>query len=326
MSGYQEVALETQRTDTRRKSANNKVQPDIFNRSQKEGISEQNTNMQEDGEPGVIISENFDSSKNDEDESQDQKLPKCRLLDRSQLMDMMLFPQNCSTMIIVPSNKEGTGFLNHCYDSKFLTGFITKKEFNALILICSKIAARAYSQKQLIDHQKTSQNTIWYIALSTVTAIAGLVFIIMAAIYRSKQLNNLSSVFLGPSILMVMAMNIYTWRKKQPDPLTFNKMVKSDMDEFFEKVNSYYQQKTNQGIQFNTIEGHFWIEIHIDQDKKLPTNVWESEEFKKQSDINLDYILNLARLTTRGKNMLMRDLVRMEQASDEENESEDQDE
>jgi len=72
-------------------------------------------------------------------------MPKMRLLDRSQLMDMMLFPQNCKKMVIVPSNKEGTGFLNHCYDKRYLTGFITEKEFNAIILICSRIAARAYS-------------------------------------------------------------------------------------------------------------------------------------------------------------------------------------
>ena len=73
------------------------------------------------------------------------QMPKMRLLDRSQLMDMMLFPQNCIQMVIVPSNKEGTGFLNHCYDKQYLKGFITEKEFNAIILICSRIAARAYS-------------------------------------------------------------------------------------------------------------------------------------------------------------------------------------
>jgi hypothetical protein len=54
-------------------------------------------------------------------------------------------------MVIIPSNKEGTGFLNHCYDKKFLHGVITEKEFNAIVLICSRIAARAYSQKQIID-------------------------------------------------------------------------------------------------------------------------------------------------------------------------------
>jgi len=48
-------------------------------------------------------------------------------------------------MVIVPSNKEGTGFLNHCYDDQYLPGFITEKEFNATVMLCSRIAARAYS-------------------------------------------------------------------------------------------------------------------------------------------------------------------------------------
>lgn len=48
------------------------------------------------------------------------RMPKMKMLDRSKLMDLMLFPQNCKKMVIVPSNKEGTGFLNHCYDKDFL--------------------------------------------------------------------------------------------------------------------------------------------------------------------------------------------------------------
>ena len=39
-----------------------------------------------------------------------------KILDRSQLMDHMLFPENGPTLVIVPSNKQGTGFLNYCYD------------------------------------------------------------------------------------------------------------------------------------------------------------------------------------------------------------------
>ena len=74
-----------------------------------------------------------------------------RLLDRAQLMDLMLFPQNDKDMVIVPSNKEGTGFLNHCYEPKFFKGFISEMEFNVIVLVCSRVAARSYSQKQVID-------------------------------------------------------------------------------------------------------------------------------------------------------------------------------
>ena len=62
-------------------------------------------------------------------------------------MDLMLFPANVDSMVIVPSNKEGTGFLNHCYDAQFLTGFISEMEFNAIVLIASRIATRVYSEK-----------------------------------------------------------------------------------------------------------------------------------------------------------------------------------
>ena len=48
------------------------------------------------------------------------------ILDRSALMDHMLFPENGPTLIIVPSNKQGTGFLNHCYDESYLGEHITE--------------------------------------------------------------------------------------------------------------------------------------------------------------------------------------------------------
>ena len=171
-----------------------------------------------------------------------------RLLDRSQLMDMMLFPQNCKKMVIVPSNKEGTGFLNHCYDKKYLTGFITEKEFNAIILICSRIAARAYSNKQIIDRQKTSDKMLILIGLSTFIAFLGIVLLTISAVYNSKFIDYFASILLAPAILMVLGINIYTWKKGQPEPLTFNKMVKDDLDEFFLKINTYYAEKTKQGI------------------------------------------------------------------------------
>lgn len=58
----------------------------------------------------------------------------------------------------------------------------------------------------------------------------------------------LASIILGPAILMVFVINIYTWKKEKPAPLTFNKMVKLDLDELFEKINNFYQSKTQQGV------------------------------------------------------------------------------
>lgn len=193
----------------------------------------------------------------------------------------MLFPQNNRKMVIVPSNKEGTGFLNHCYDKKYLHGVLTEKEFNAIILICSRISARAYSQKQIIDRQKTSDKMLMFIGLSTLIAFIGIALLTISAIYNSLIIDYFASILLAPSILMVFGINIYTWRKGQPDPLTFNRMVKTQLDEFFEKVNTYYQDHTQQGMKWATIDGHYWVEIHIDVNKKLDQTEIFSSKFEK---------------------------------------------
>jgi hypothetical protein len=46
-------------------------------------------------------------------------------------------------------------------------------------------------------------------------------------------------------------------------------MVKSDLDDFFNKINNYYKGKSEQGITWSTIDGHFWVEIHIVQSTKI---------------------------------------------------------
>eukprot|EP00356_Strombidium_inclinatum_P008424 CAMPEP_0170497596 /NCGR_PEP_ID=MMETSP0208-20121228/25153_1 /TAXON_ID=197538 /ORGANISM="Strombidium inclinatum, Strain S3" /LENGTH=283 /DNA_ID=CAMNT_0010774459 /DNA_START=378 /DNA_END=1229 /DNA_ORIENTATION=- len=236
-----------------------------------------------------------------------------RLLDRSQLMDMMLFPANNKKMVIVPSNKEGTGFLNHCYDKQYLTGFISEKEFNAIILICSRITAKAYSKKQIIDRQKTSDKMLWFIALSTFIACVGIILLTISAVYDSTLVDYLASILLAPAILMVFVINIYTWKQGQPDPLTFNKMVKEDLDDLFDRINHYYENKTKQGVKWSTIDGHYWVEIHVDQKKQIEEFEFMSSHFQQQANENLDYILSLANVSTRGKQMLLRDLHKMEE-------------
>ena len=86
---------------------------------------------------------------------------------------------------------------------------------------------------------------IWYITISTFIAFLGIILLTLSAMMSSVAMDYMASILLCPSILMVFAINIYTWKKGQPDPLTFNKMVKSDLDEFFEKINNYYEMKTN---------------------------------------------------------------------------------
>ena len=53
---------------------------------------------------------------------------------------------------------------------------------------------------------------------------------------------------------------IYNWKSKVVAPITFNQMVKNDLDEFFAAVNVESKYK---GIEWGTIDGHYWLEIKI---------------------------------------------------------------
>ena len=154
-----------------------------------------------------------------------------------------------------------------------------------------------------------------FIGLSTFIAFLGIVLLTFSAVYNSKVIDFFASILLAPAILMVLGINIYTWKKGQPEPLTFNKMVKDDLDEFFQKINNYYAQKTKQGIKWATIDGHYWVEIHMDLSMKMDQYGVQSLNFSKQAQANLDYILSLANVSSRGKAMLLRDLNRMEESS-----------
>jgi len=95
-------------------------------------------------------------------------------------MDHMLFPDNGPTLVVVPSNKQGTGFLNHCYDEQYLKGFISETEFNAIVLISSQVASKAYAKKKNLDKRGVDPRMKLALTISTLMAMTSL-----ATIYES---------------------------------------------------------------------------------------------------------------------------------------------
>lgn len=61
-------------------------------------------------------------------------------------MEHIKFPENSPSLIVIPSNKEGTGFLKYWYDERHLKGKITEEEFDNTVEIAAKISAKAYSK------------------------------------------------------------------------------------------------------------------------------------------------------------------------------------
>ena len=75
---------------------------------------------------------------------------KC-FLNRSDFMNHIKFPENSPNLVVVPSNKEGTGFLKHCYDERYLCDHISEEEFEKVVDLSAKIAAKAFSKKRIMD-------------------------------------------------------------------------------------------------------------------------------------------------------------------------------
>jgi len=157
-------------------------------------------------------------------------------------MDNMLFPENCVSLVIVPSNKEGTGFLNHCYDERFLKDYIAEKEFNAIVMISSKIAAKCYSKKKLLDKKGVDKSMKLVLIVATLLAIVSLYTVLEGFVGgEDKTLLYFSHVLIAPSLISVFVVSIWNWKQKVVKPISFNDMVRKDLDEFFAKINPEFK-------------------------------------------------------------------------------------
>ena len=74
----------------------------------------------------------------------------------------------------------------------------------------------------------------------------------------------------------------------------------------------------------STVDGHYWVEINIDQSTKMDEFQMESPEQQAQIRKNIDYIISLANVSSRGRAMLERDLDKMEESDEEEEEAEEE--
>jgi hypothetical protein len=95
---------------------------------------------------------------NDEDSITSEASTKKCFLNRGDFMEHIKFPENSPALIVIPSNKEGTGFLKYCYDERHLKGSITEEEFDTVVENAARISAKAYSKKRIMDKRGISKN------------------------------------------------------------------------------------------------------------------------------------------------------------------------
>ncbi len=115
---------------------------------------------------------------------------------------------------------------------------ITEAEFNAVVMIASKLASKCYAKKKILDKRGVDPKMKIVLTLATVMAIASL-----WTVYESfnngdnKILLYVSHVLISVSLLSVFISLVVNWMSKVVPPITFNQMVKKDLDEFFNILN-----------------------------------------------------------------------------------------
>ena len=130
-------------------------------------------------------------------------------------------------------------------------------------MVASKIAAKCYAKKKILDKRGVDPTMKLVLTLATLMAIASLI-----TIYQSfnssddRLLLYVSHVLISVSLLSVFIALIVNWKAKVLPPITFNQMVKKDLDDFFCTINEVSSKK---GIEWSTIDGHYWLELKINE-------------------------------------------------------------
>ncbi len=157
-------------------------------------------------------------------------------------MDNMLFPENGPSLVIVPSNKEGTGFLNHCYDARYLKDFISESQFNSIVLLCSKRASQCYSQKKILDKKGVDRWVKWTLITATLMAMVSIYTVLDGFLGGEDSiLLYLSHLIIAPSLCLVLIVSSVNWKMPIKKSKTFNEMVKLDLDYFFKEINPEFK-------------------------------------------------------------------------------------
>jgi len=206
-------------------------------------------------------------------------------------MEHIKFPENSPALIVIPSNKEGTGFLKYCYDERHLKGKITEEDFDNVVEQAAKLSAKAYSKKKIMDKGGVGRMKGGCISLCFLLTFGYLVVIMAAADSNSNFLAFLSYLLFLPSIIIMSSILFKNWFQNIKYFVTFEEITKADLDHFFLKINT--EKYISEGLEWSTAQlGHFWIELRIKNPnmtnyKPSPSqdnNFMKNEEQSMESD------------------------------------------
>ncbi|CDW90901.1 UNKNOWN [Stylonychia lemnae] len=198
------------------------------------------------------------------DEEIYEEIPR-QYLNRGHYMENMKFPDNSNELIIIPSNRKGTGFIKTCYDPR-LKGIMSEQEFKFVIEQAAKINAKAYSEKRIGDAAQTPKWFVWILTISS--SLTGVVMLMLyLSIFQDDPTTILMVAYsiLATCLTLVSSVMILNYKSKDASTVPFTKIVKVCLDEYFDKVNRIYAKR---GLQWKVAPGYYWIELSIDTTMK----------------------------------------------------------
>eukprot|EP00350_Pseudokeronopsis_sp_OXSARD2_P008089 CAMPEP_0170547820 /NCGR_PEP_ID=MMETSP0211-20121228/6138_1 /TAXON_ID=311385 /ORGANISM="Pseudokeronopsis sp., Strain OXSARD2" /LENGTH=153 /DNA_ID=CAMNT_0010853005 /DNA_START=88 /DNA_END=549 /DNA_ORIENTATION=- len=153
-------------------------------------------------------------------------------------MKTMKFPDNNDNLVIIPSNIKGTGFLRTCYIEDILEGVISPEEFQTVVDAASKLVSKVYTKKRLADAAGIDKRIVYISIISLLLALAFLLLINLSISNDSFTLEICSYCTLGASLFLIIPLSLYEcFRKSDDKMLSFNALVKKELDAYFSKIN-----------------------------------------------------------------------------------------
>jgi len=178
----------------------------------------------------------------------------------------VFLPNSDDTMIVVPSNIKGTGFLRNKYpeNRRFLAGLISKKEFDSMVDTCSKLTAKVYSHNRKKDVEGIPQSVILSLFFSSVLLLV-FFFLMYYGIRDDNEKTRIAGFFmLAISVFITTIIGIVNFFQKPGKYTPYKEMVRKTLLALFERLNKKYG---NRGLEWDVRDNHYWIEIKVDKKK-----------------------------------------------------------
>lgn len=188
------------------------------------------------------------------------------------MMELIDFPLNQPSLIIVPSNSKGTGFVRTVQDTQvtklFIENQITDEEFLGVIDKASKLVSEAYTKKRRQDTKNTPGK---YKIINIATWSLMLIGLIMA--FYIPTVDHIAydiACYLLFTIPMFVnfIVSLVNYCKGNKVIYTFNFMVQTKVKPYFEDINTKIYK--DRGMEWFLVDAHLWIELRINNPNNVP--------------------------------------------------------